>query len=102
MSKSKYSIDYDSLAVQELKGLRRFDQVKVVKAIEDHLTDRPTQARGSRIKKLDPPVLAAYRLRVDDLRVFYDVDEKAHVVRIIAIRAKGQKTLGEIAHDPRD
>jgi len=30
------------------------------------------------------------------------VDEKSRTVQIIAIRAKGQKTLGEIAHDPCD
>ncbi len=35
MPKPKYSIEYDALAVDEFKALRRFDQVKVVEAIEN-------------------------------------------------------------------
>ncbi len=102
MAKRKYGVEYDPAAVEELQALRRFSQVRVISAVEKHLLDTPTLPKGSTIKKLDPPVLAAFRLRVGDLRVFYDVEEANQTVRIIAIRAKGQRTLGEIAHDSGD
>ncbi len=98
----KYSLAYDELAVNELKALRRYQQVQVVTGIEEHLQHRPTRATGRRIRKLDPPVLAAFRLRIGDLRVFYDVDDAARTVHIVAVRAKGRRSLGEIADGSSD
>ena len=102
MAAQPYEVEYDPQALEELRALRRFDQVKVVNAIDKYLVSRPAEVKGATIKKLDPPVLASFRLRVGDLRVFYDVVETERIVRIIAIREKGRKTLGETAHDPRD
>ncbi len=98
----RFVIEYDQAAVDELRALRRVDQVAIMDAIEEHLTDQPARVSRTRIKKLEPPVLAAYRLRVGDYRVFYDVYEDRQTVLVIAIRFKGTRTLDEAAHDTSD
>ena len=98
----RFMVEYDQAAVEDLRALRRVDQVAILDAIEGPLVDEPTRVSRTTIKKLDPPVLAAYRLRVGDYRVFYDVYEDRQIVLIIAIRFKGTMTLGEAAHDTSD
>jgi mRNA interferase RelE/StbE len=49
-----------------------------------------TQESKSRIKRLRRLATPQYRLRVDDIRVFYDVVDD--VVEIIAVIAKAQAT----------
>jgi mRNA-degrading endonuclease RelE of RelBE toxin-antitoxin system len=97
-----YNIEYDAAAADELRAIRRHDQVAIIDAIERHLTKRPAHVSRSKIKRLDPPVLATYRLRAGDYRVFYDIDEVARVVRIVAVRFKGRGTLQEAADAPSD
>ncbi len=98
----RFAIEYDELAVAELCALRRFDQVAILDAIERHLAAQPNRVSRASIKKLEPPVLADYRLRVGDYRVFYNVDEDRGIVLIVAIRHKGGKTLEETAHGTSD
>ena len=78
------------------------DQVAILDAIERYLSDAPKRVSRRTIKKLEPPVLAEYRLRVGDYRVFYDVYDDRQTVLVVAIRFKGTMTLEEAAHDPRD
>ncbi len=99
---ARFEIQYDQTAVDELRALRRVDQVAILDAIERHLVDEPTRLSSQTIKKLEPPVLASYRLRVGDYRVFYDVYEDRQTLLVVAVRFKGRMTLDEAAHDPRD
>ena len=99
---ARFMIQYDQRAVDELRALRRVDQVAILDAIERHLGDQPGRASRRAIKKLEPPVLADYRLRVSDYRVFYDVYEDRQVVLVVAVRYKGRMTLREAAHDTGD
>ena len=92
-----YNILFDEQALRELRSQRRTDQATIVAAIERHLSHEPTRVSRVAIKKLEPPVLATYRLRVGKYRVFYDVDEDAMSVRIVAVREKGRRTLNEAA-----
>ena len=55
-------------------------------AIERHLRFEPTKARKSRIKRLRGLSQPQYRLRVNDIRVFYDVT--ATSVEVLAIIEK--------------
>jgi mRNA-degrading endonuclease RelE of RelBE toxin-antitoxin system len=55
-------------------------------AIETHLRHEPAKESRSRIKKLVGVNRPQYRLRVNDYRVFYDIDEST--VSILAIVAK--------------
>jgi mRNA interferase RelE/StbE len=68
-----YAIDFEPDALKELKTLRKADQVKVLEAIQLHLTHEPTRQSKSRIKHMRPGTQPPYRLRVDEFRVYYDV-----------------------------
>jgi len=73
-------------AVAELRQLNANDRAKVTDALEEHLRHEPTKLRRSRIKRLRGLRRPQYRLRVDDVRVFYDVAEQT--VEVLAIVAK--------------
>lgn len=73
---------------QDIRALRPYDRRAVLDAIERHLRHEPATESVSRIKRLRELARPQYRLRVDDVRVFYDVTED--VVEIIAVVAKPQ------------
>jgi mRNA interferase RelE/StbE len=73
-------------AVQDLKNLRAHDRAAVRDAIEGHLRHQPTQISKSRIKRLRGMSRPQFRLRIDEIRVFYDVAEKT--VEVLAIMSK--------------
>ena len=58
----------------------------VKEAIRKHLTHEPTKVSKSRIKRLRGLSQPQHRLRVDDIRVFYDVTETQ--VQVLAIVTK--------------
>jgi len=73
-------------ACQDLKHLDARTRSKVRDAIEVHLRHEPTKTSRSRIKRLRGLSRPQYRLRVDDVRVFYDV--VANRVEVLAIVKK--------------
>jgi mRNA-degrading endonuclease RelE of RelBE toxin-antitoxin system len=75
-------------AVRELGALRADVRGRVRDAIERHLRHEPTKVSRSRIKRLRGLDRPQYRLRVDEVRVFYDVEEGA--VQVLAIVPKAQ------------
>ena len=85
-----YIIDFEADALDDLKALRKGERVKVLKAIEEHLTYEPTRQSKSRIKRLRPGGQPPYRLRVDTLRVYYDVQTDSKSVTIYGIVDKGR------------
>ena len=71
-------------AVQDLKRLKAHVRGTVRDAIEAHLRHQPTRTSKSRIKRLRGLSRPEFRLRVDELRVFYDVlDRTVEVLAII-------------------
>ena len=81
-----YEIRYSNEAVEQLKKLRVFDRTAILDQIGQMLTVDPTVVSKSRIKRLHEPAPSQYRLRVDEFRVFYDVEEEA--VLIIQVLSK--------------
>ena len=75
-------------AVRELGALRADVRGRVRDAIERHLRHEPAKVSKSRIKRLRGLDRPQYRLRVDEVRVFYDVEE--NTVQVLAIVAKAQ------------
>ena len=73
-----------------LRRLRAVDRAKVLDRIERHLTDDPTAQSRSRIRRLRPGTYPPYRLRVDDIRVYYDVDEAKQLVVVVGIVPKSE------------
>jgi len=58
----------------------------VKEALETHLRHEPTKTSQSRIKRLRGLSKPRYRLRVEDVRVFYDV--AGSTVEVLAIVSK--------------
>lgn len=75
-------------AVEDLRGLQANRRVEVREAIETHLRYEPRKTSRSRIKRLRGVTKPQFRLRVGEIRVFYDVSEG--VVEILAIVAKSE------------
>ena len=84
-------------AVMQLRGLRADIRSRVRDAIERHLRHEPTKVSRSRIKRLRGLERPQYRLRVDEVRVFYDVRENAVEILAIVSKAKAEEWLGEKA-----
>ena len=77
------------LAPDAGKALQRLParvRSEVRDALERHLRFEPTKTSRSRIKRLRGLRQPQYRLRVNDIRVFYDVTESS--VEILAIIEK--------------
>ena len=75
-------------AVDDLSSLKANLRSEVRKAIETHLRHEPRKTSRSRIKRLRGVTRPQYRLRIGDIRVFYDVAEET--VEILAIIAKSE------------
>ncbi len=73
-------------AKHDLRLLRVVDRRKVLDALDIHLRHEPAKESKSRIKRLRRMETPQYRLRVDAIRVYYDVVEG--MVQIIAIVPK--------------
>lgn len=85
-----YIIDVQTDAHNELAALRKVDEVKIREAIARHLTYEPTLESKSRIKHLRDGTIPPYRLRVDNFRVFYDVDVEEQLVIVYGVSHKSQ------------
>jgi mRNA-degrading endonuclease RelE of RelBE toxin-antitoxin system len=64
-------------------------------AIERHLRHEPTKVSKSRIKRLRGVSQPQYRLRVGDIRVFYDVTETQVQILAIVTTEQAQAWLDE-------
>jgi mRNA-degrading endonuclease RelE of RelBE toxin-antitoxin system len=82
----RFEIELAPEAVQDLKNLSAHDRAAVRDAIEVHLRHQPTQISKSRIKRLRGMSRPQFRLRIEEIRVFYDVAEKT--VEVLAIVPK--------------
>jgi len=75
-------------AAEDLRRLKANLRAMVKAALETHLRHEPTKTTRSRIKRLRGLSRPQYRLRVDEVRVFYDVS--ASTVEVLAIVAKSE------------
>ena len=82
-------------AVEQLRSLPAHIRSKVRDALETHLRYEPTKVSRSRIKRLRGLEQPQYRLRVDEIRVFYDVTETEVDVLAIVPKAQAQAWLDE-------
>ena len=75
-------------AIGDLRDLRAPDRATLKEALETHLRHEPTKVSRSRLKRLRGLSRPQYRLRVGDIRVFYDVREQT--VEVLAIIRKSE------------
>jgi mRNA interferase RelE/StbE len=84
----RYEIVLAPEAVEELNALKAASKAAVKDTLETHLRHEPTKVSKSRIKRLRGVARPQYRLRVDEVRVFYDVSSTD--VEVLAIVAKSE------------
>ena len=96
LARMAYEILLAPEAAQDLRGLNARDRSTVSDALEEHLRHEPTRVSRSRIKRLRGLAQPQYRLRIGDLRVFFDV--AGNEVRVLAIVAKddAERWLAEV------
>lgn len=73
-------------AADDLRRVKANIRTGIKEGIEQHLRHEPTKASKSRIKRLRGLSRPQYRLRIDEVRVFYDVAD--NVVEVLGIVAK--------------
>jgi len=77
-------------AIEDLDALKANVRATVRDSLEAHLRHEPTKTSRSRIKRLKKMSQPQYRLRIGDVRVFYDVTEER--VEVLAILLKSEAT----------
>ena len=75
-------------AVEDFQRLKANVRSEVKAAVETHLRHEPRKLSRSRIKRLRGVDRPQYRLRIGEVRVFYDVTRDT--VEILAIIAKSE------------
>jgi mRNA interferase RelE/StbE len=75
-------------AVADLRSLKANVRSAIRDALETHLRHEPMKTSRSRIKRLRGLARPEYRLRMGDIRVFYDLS--AETVQVLAIVPKSE------------
>ena len=84
----RYAIVLAPEAVEDLRALPAAARAEIRSALETYLRHVPTKLSRSRIKRLRGVSRPQYRLRVNEIRVFYDVEAANRVVNVIQILSK--------------
>ena len=75
-------------AIEDFRALKANVRSTVRDALETHLRHEPMKASRSRIKRLRGLARPQYRLRVGEIRIFYDVSGDS--VEVLAIVPKSE------------
>ena len=82
-------------AIEDLRKLKAGDRTAVKEALETHLRHEPTKTSRSRIKRLRGVARPQYRLRVEEVRVFYDVSSSTVEVLAIVPKPEAESWLAQ-------
>jgi mRNA interferase RelE/StbE len=93
----RYGVVLAPQAVSAFRSLPAYRRAEVRDALERHLRHEPTRVSKSRIKRLRGLSQPQYRLRVGEVRVFYDVTSEAVEVLAIVTKAEAERWLAEHA-----
>jgi len=81
----RFEIVFAPEAAKQFTRLPAYDRATLRDALETHLRHEPHKVSKSRIKRLRGLSRPQYRLRVNQLRVFYDIiDQEVQILAIIA------------------
>ncbi len=75
-----------------MRRLRAAERARIAEECQRILGVNPTMVSRARVKRLRGGVFPPYRLRVDDFRVFYDVDHALLVVMVYGVVTKAEAT----------
>ena len=91
----RYEVVLAPEAARTFRALPADYRAEVRDALERHLRSEPTRVSKSRIKRLRGLSQPQYRLRVGEVRVFYDVTREAVEVLAIVTKAEAARWLAE-------
>ncbi|RME56502.1 type II toxin-antitoxin system RelE/ParE family toxin [Candidatus Parcubacteria bacterium] len=91
----RYEILLAPEAIEDLKRLSARERAIVWDALEKHLRFEPDKVSKSRIKRLRGMRRPQYRLRVGEIRVFYDITKNTVGVLAIVQKADAADWLAE-------
>lgn len=84
----RYEIILAPEAVSDFTRFRAYERSAIRDAVEKHLRHEPQKVSKSRIKRLRGLNRPQYHLRIDDVRIFYDIVENR--VEILAVIPKSK------------
>ncbi len=90
-----YAIILAPEAAEDLDDLKANLRAEVREGIETHLGHEPGKTSRSRIKRLRKLSQPRYRLRIGDVRVFYDVSAKNVEVLAIVLKSEAASWLAK-------
>jgi mRNA-degrading endonuclease RelE of RelBE toxin-antitoxin system len=85
-------------AIEDFKKLKASIRSDVRAALETHLRHEPEMVSRSRIKRLRGLRRPQYRLRVGDVRVFYDVAGATVEILAIVTKSEAEPWLAQFAN----
>jgi len=85
-------------AVEDLRRLTANTRATMRTALETHLRQAPERTSRSRIKRLRGLLRPRYRLRVGEVRVFYDVSGTTVEVLAIVPKSEAESWLARFAN----
>jgi mRNA interferase RelE/StbE len=91
LARMRFEIIFAPEAVEDLRRLKAAIRAEVRRAVENHLRHEPRKTSRSRIKRLRGVSRPQFRLRVGEVRVFYDVSDEA--VEVLAVVEKSEAIL---------
>ena len=94
----RYAIVLAPEAVEDFRALKANLRSTVREALGTYLRAEPTKVSKSRIKRLRGLSRPQYRLRVGEIRVFYDVTGKTVEVLAIVPKSEAETWLAQFAN----
>jgi mRNA-degrading endonuclease RelE of RelBE toxin-antitoxin system len=89
----RFEIVLAPAAARAMRALSAKQRAEVRDGIETHLRHEPRKLSKSRIKRLRGLAKPQFRLRVGEIRVFYDVTDEAVEVLAIVTKSEAQGWL---------
>lgn len=94
----RYAIIFAPEAAEDFRALKANHRSTVREALETHLRHDPRKESKSRIKRLRGLSRPQYRLRVGEIRVFYDVTETTVEILAIVPKSEARSWLAQCAN----
>ncbi len=91
----RYAILLAPEAVDDLHRMKANVRTAVRDGLEAHLRHEPEKASKSRIKRLRGMARPQYRLRIDEVRIFYDVTSSTVEVLAIVTKSEAESWLAQ-------
>jgi mRNA-degrading endonuclease RelE of RelBE toxin-antitoxin system len=92
----RYDVVLSDEAARDYKRLDARDRAKVRDGMEIHLRFEPSKLSKSRIKRLRGMRKPQFRLRIDEIRVFYDISDGTVEVHAILPKSRAASWLASV------